>query len=392
MELRKIMKALGFFGSGPSGTALAGMLSAEFVVGAGPQTVFVLANPFVDGVPIVLFLEGVLLRSDQYYTDGDDGQIILNDPPTVGQHLQVFIQSPILGVAHEEFTTDLVSGNPRTDYVLTYRFTASVPITVSKNGIELRENVGWTRVPSTNTITVTTTAENDWIKITIGVGAPSAYIPIPSLISTFLTHLDNASSSTVIDVYGVTADPDNVPQTLGAAYFGAGGGNFSGSEYSVFTGDYSIAANEDFTIDFWANTTNPNAVNCPLMMQNSSSGWTLMTYLNNTGAGGASLMFAINTWDPIYRAQADVASGEWAHCAVTRSSGDIRAWINGSFIGKKTNSGAVAATRLVIGTDLQYGSPANMLYGKIDEVRFVKGTAVWNSDSDFVPPTAPYAT
>ena len=75
-------------------------------------------------------------------------------------------------------------------------------------------------------------------------------------------------------------------------------------------------------------------------------------------------------------------TGSWFHIALTRASGSTRLFVNGVQSGSTyadTNNYIVAASRPRIGQSV---------VGNMDEVRVIKGYAVWTSD--FTPPTGPY--
>jgi formylglycine-generating enzyme required for sulfatase activity len=77
----------------------------------------------------------------------------------------------------------------------------------------------------------------------------------------------------------------------------------------------------------------------------------------------------------------------WHHIALTRSGSAFRAFIDGTLVA--TDTGIVATLGGVLEITGQNANGDNGdLNGYIDELRVVKGVAVWTSD--FTPPTAPY--
>jgi hypothetical protein len=100
--------------------------------------------------------------------------------------------------------------------------------------------------------------------------------------------------------------------------------------------------------------------------QNSSGGWFVSvngTYYGSVGSGA----FTVNTWQ---------------HVAITRSSGTLRGFINGTQIWTASNTGSIDGQNLVIGG---YYSTAYLYQGYIDEFRITKGYARYISN--FTPPT-----
>ena len=80
----------------------------------------------------------------------------------------------------------------------------------------------------------------------------------------------------------------------------------------------------------------------------------------------------------------------WYHIAVTRTSGSLRVFIDGTQIGSTQS-----ATQDITGTGgnsyLYIGSsptPGDFFVGSLDEIRFSNGVSRWSAN--FTPPTAPY--
>jgi hypothetical protein len=79
----------------------------------------------------------------------------------------------------------------------------------------------------------------------------------------------------------------------------------------------------------------------------------------------------------------------WQHIALVRQGSILRYFMDGAKVGEASRPGTLgAATVWLSGTSAGNGDNGD-LNGYIDELRIVKGTAVWTSD--FTPPTAPYA-
>jgi hypothetical protein len=79
--------------------------------------------------------------------------------------------------------------------------------------------------------------------------------------------------------------------------------------------------------------------------------------------------------------------GCWFHCAMSRSSGNFKVFIDGVTISNVTNNTShSSANGVFIGTST-HAPASETLKGYISNQRFIKGTAVYTSD--FTPPTSP---
>jgi len=99
------------------------------------------------------------------------------------------------------------------------------------------------------------------------------------------------------------------------------------------------------------------------------------TYLYVNGASATRTGFAYT-------------ASSWIHCCMTRdSSNDVRVFINGNSLGTAYANAGTCAMELgaVIGINTNFATYHDFIY---DEIRLVKGTAVWTSN--FTPPTAAY--
>jgi hypothetical protein len=164
-----------------------------------------------------------------------------------------------------------------------------------------------------------------------------------------------------------------------AAKFGSSGLSLDG------TGDYlTTPANTafaigtaDFTVDFWCNPAVVNGNDGVFTFGSGSSGLALSLYssawtLSNVGGGGNNMGAA--------------TAGQWVHIAITRSSNQVRMFVNGVQIGSTLNwANNFTDNQLKIG---YYYSPSFSFQGQIDEFRFINGSAAWTSD--FTPPALPY--
>jgi hypothetical protein len=136
----------------------------------------------------------------------------------------------------------------------------------------------------------------------------------------------------------------------------------------------------DFTIDFWVrfNTLNPTQ---PTMIDiGGTAAGVAITYTANqlyTYVAGSVITYS---WTPVIN--------NWYHVAYVRSSGTIYAFINGTQIGTTANSNDVQTSQGIrIGS--HFGGLSDF-DGWMDEIRIVKGSAVWTSN--FSVPSEPHQT
>jgi hypothetical protein len=223
------------------------------------------------------------------------------------------------------------------------------------------------------------------------------------------------------DTYQIKLSSSDPKQTNGNDVFGTGSSfvrptstqftvgefiNFSGGSYVAYlfgggessaseavsvdfdgSGDYlSLASTADlspgtgdFTFEAWIKPDTWRS-------GNYDSIWT--TYQSGTNSG---LMITSNGSNFVVR-ESGVTNhlsidlpplGQWTHVAVTRSSSTLRIFINGTLKASASNSTNFATAITSIASD---GSGADF-NGKISNLRFVKGTAVYTSS--FRPPTEP---
>jgi hypothetical protein len=195
-----------------------------------------------------------------------------------------------------------------------------------------------------------------------------------------LIHSDTTNGSTTFtDSSGnnvaLTAN-GNVQHSTAQAKFGATSIYFDG------TGDYiggtlpSAIGTGDFTIDFWYRRS--GAVVQNLIVTGDATTGAFAVYVSSDGkiifyAGSAIRLTSSTT-----------SLGVWLHCAVVRSSGTTRMYIDGVDIGSSyadLNNYTVAAFTVSF--------TSGFLYGYIDELR-ITNTAEWTAN--FTPPTTPYVT
>jgi hypothetical protein len=142
----------------------------------------------------------------------------------------------------------------------------------------------------------------------------------------------------------------------------------------------------DFTIEAFVNVSAGygtgvySAIVGALTTFGSGVGWGL--YVKSTGNIVFCSGIPLNEYGKI-------SVGSWTHVAVSRASGTLRCFINGTQSGSsvtRTESINASPSNLGVGHDFNTGN--GYIVGKIDEVRVTKGVARYTSD--FTPPTAAF--
>ncbi len=200
---------------------------------------------------------------------------------------------------------------------------------------------------------------------------------------------DSSASEHTITVVG------NAIQSATESQFGGKSIQFDGDDdYLTIpdSEDWSFG-NGDFTVDAWVNfsahpASNGNVLAIAGQFSGLQKSWRLGYYNNagtyrlwwNTSTNGSNETDFKPAWT--------ATLNNWHHIAVTRTSGTVRAFIDGVEIGSQADSDTYhsANSDLFIGID-QVVSGYEM-NGFIDELRISKGIARWTED--FTPPALPY--
>ena len=82
------------------------------------------------------------------------------------------------------------------------------------------------------------------------------------------------------------------------------------------------------------------------------------------------------------------STGSWHHFAITRADTTYRAFVDGALVVEQADVSLALGGSIARITGSGPNSDNGDFNGYIDELRVVKGTAVWTAD--FTPPTAPY--
>lgn len=170
-----------------------------------------------------------------------------------------------------------------------------------------------------------------------------------------------------------------------------------GSMYFDGTGDYVKVTNTttsvsgDFTIECWVNFSSYalSGGNSRVFSMkpggNATDNFQLIVGLGDSG----STLGSVSVWTNAYTAHATtvVADDSWHHLAVTRESGTVKIYIDGTLDGSGSNSTTFDFSGHKIGTRDETADTITKFSGIISDFRTVVGTAVYTSN--FTPPTAP---
>lgn len=224
----------------------------------------------------------------------------------------------------------------------------------------------------------------------------AAVVDPPSL----LLHFDAGTGSTV---FADSSENAFTMTVVGAAAiedatvkFGEGAGDFDGSsayiESPIITpGTPLDVGNGDFTLEFWAYPLSLAGTSLPFAFSrtdvNGTSGFIEFVTPNKVlaaihgGVSGAGVpgatSLAINSWHHI----ALTAQGTTAHCFVDGVEIPGSPFVGGVLAPFASN------VRISIGAEASAGGQ-QFFHGHIDEVRIVKGTAIYTAN--FTPPVAPF--
>jgi hypothetical protein len=165
--------------------------------------------------------------------------------------------------------------------------------------------------------------------------------------------------------------------------FGTGSLAFDGSGDSLKGIDNSPNfqfGTGDFTIEMWVYTANLSAFQTLLDTRPSDTQSAYGVFINNS---------AFPYWydaSGLSTSSVAVSSNTWTHVAVSRASGTLRVFVNGTsgFSGSNTNAQNPTGN-MVVGMNISGSAPYS---GYIDDLRITKGFARYTAN--FTPPTAAF--
>ncbi len=166
----------------------------------------------------------------------------------------------------------------------------------------------------------------------------------------------------------------------------------SASMYFDGTGDWLQAAGSpnpnrafgtgDFTVEMWVYPTQLNSSTDYNLIDFRSGGTTTGF---RVGINGSTIPF-VAAVGGILNGSFTFSTNTWYHFAVTRSSGTLTIWINGTSAGSNTTTTNFTDSYLLIGSSA--ASNIGPYFGYIDDLRITKGVARYTTT--FTPPIEPF--
>lgn len=231
------------------------------------------------------------------------------------------------------------------------------------------------------------------VGITLGGGGGGATLPATITGSLAVTGDANYGSVSLLLNGDDLTDRSSSPKTVnvngsvaatGTAKFGTNSLSFTGSpSYLRVNGNAAFAFPGDFTLEAWVNlSSNPSSfggyyganIMATYAGISGNPGWQFR--INGTSSGYTTIN--------VYTGQTDLnwsysfSLNTWYHVAITRSSGSMKAWVNGTQVGSTvTNTDDMTPSSL---NDLWIGR-LNLsgyefqLAGLVDDLRITKGVA-----------------
>lgn len=200
---------------------------------------------------------------------------------------------------------------------------------------------------------------------------------------------DSSPTHRTVSVYG-NAQIDTAQKKFGSASI-----LFDGVWDAVYCADSDdwYLGTGDFTIDWWVRfsslPTSGNYAHIIGQRVNDSNRWNLLI---NNNSGTYRMIFSVRGSQSIEvtRNFSSLSTGTWYHMALTRAGSSFKMFLDGNQLSTEYITGNTIdnfATVLTLGS--RYSDYAWSLNGWLDEVRLIKGKAIWTSS--FTPPTTPYA-
>jgi hypothetical protein len=297
----------------------------------------------------------------------------------------------VKGAALYTGTEYIIPNIPPSKYaVISPKLSNHIVITSTKSSGDISGHVttstGYYTVNWWDGTRTTYTSGDIFAKAAIGGSQPITIYPsaVNSLLLNFNGSFSDSSSynHTVTNTGGATI-------STSVKKYGSGAGNCASGSVSVVSNPI-FAFNADFTIEGWFYFNTNNVGYQPLICADSggdATAWALVLETNNTltfygSTGSGWTLISSTTYIP--------PINEWIHIVVSRIDNNLLIYANGSLIPLSSSSGLT--TSIASGTTVRIGGYnyfpdyARTFNGYIDDVRVVKGKALYTSN--FTPPTS----
>lgn len=233
---------------------------------------------------------------------------------------------------------------------------------------------------------------NNLIQLAVAavLALPVGKDPTLSQVS-MLAHFDGAdgATSTYDDKGRQIAFSSSSKISTARSKFGGASASFTPSSWATITNvtTADLPGTGDFTAEMWVWVSGFNSQNpAGLLNFSSGSGLNNLVILINQSFG-----VVVGSGPDTVRVQTAnnvVAINSWNHIAVTRKGTTVTIWINGVQKATATVSNwNITDTTSYLGYN--YGHGTGVLFGFMDEFRYCKGIAIY--ETDFAVPTAPFA-
>lgn len=209
-------------------------------------------------------------------------------------------------------------------------------------------------------------------------------------------HFDGVDTSTTFtDQKGRTVTPSgNAQIDTGDSKFGGASGIFDGTgDYLTVSAHKSFNLPNAFTIDFWVKTSQTGRQYATIIERDngafSSGSWSVL--FNQATASDGIIYFAHHSYvsdgSPVVKSTTAINNGAWHHVAIVGIGSHVLLFVDGVLEDEKPVSAAPAVntSSILIGKSV---NASREFAGALDELRIVKGQAVWTAD--FTPPTSAY--
>lgn len=220
----------------------------------------------------------------------------------------------------------------------------------------------------------------------------SNFTPPTSPVSAFSNSrlLFNFRDAQIIDLTGLNDIRTQGTQiSTGVKKYGTGSVNIGNNDYLEIPSNDALAMGTgDFTIETWAyvlSTLQSNGSQDGVIIELRSSGTTSTGFVFNCRPYAAGFRLNFYTDGSANTGSITASYSTWHHLAVTRESGTVRLFVNGTEDVSFTKTNDFSDTPTVrIGTSGLYSS--STMPGYLDDFRITRGVARYISD--FTPPTA----
>ena len=174
-----------------------------------------------------------------------------------------------------------------------------------------------------------------------------------------------------------------------AMFFDGTGDYLTIAQSSATNADFNFGTSTDYTIEGWykATTRTQNYAGIIGTYSASTAGYSLGLVHHNYTTDGAtqfSLCLTTNNFTNALLSGGSVSARfeEWIHFALVRSGSTTSMYINGKLADSTTTSINMASSSgMRIGSN-GTDNTSDVMYGYLDEIRIVKGTAVYTEDFD----------